>query len=99
LIFVFGFCNKGTNQETNSAKEVGSLSQAPPQPQRTSGTTRARGNIPHPLGLTHPDYIARHNCLDERIVVAIGYYDEGLLAQLGMLDDIGCLQEVTWDTF
>jgi len=48
----------------------------------------ARGNIPHPLGLTHPNRIARYDCLNERMVVATRYYDEELLARLGMLDDI-----------
>jgi len=66
-----------------STKEVGSSSQAPPRPQRTSRTSinvRARGNIPHPLGLTNPDDIVRFNCLNERTVVATRYYDEDLLA-------------------
>jgi len=43
-------------------KEVGLFSQAPLQPQRTSRTSsqaRARGNIPHPLGLTNSNHIAR----------------------------------------
>ena len=71
-----------------STKEVGSSSQATPQPQRTSRNARARSNIPHPLGLTHPDHIARHNYLNERMVVATRYYDKELLARLGMLYDI-----------
>ena len=74
-----------------STKEVGSSSQAPPRPQRTSRTSinmRARGNIPHPLGLTNPDHIARYNFLNERIVIATRYNDEDLLARLGLLDDI-----------
>jgi len=74
-----------------STKEVGSSSQAPPQPQRTSRTStnaHARGNIPHPLVLTHPDHVARYNCLNEHMVIATRYYDEELLAWLGMLHDI-----------
>jgi len=66
-----------------STKEVGSSSQAPPRPQRTSRTStkvRARGNIPHPLSLTNFDHIASYNCLNEHIVVATRYYDEALLA-------------------
>jgi len=51
----------------------------------------ARGNIHHPLGLTHPDYVARYNCFNERMVVATRYYDEELLARLRMLDDISLL--------
>ena len=49
---------------------------------------RAEGNIPHPLDLTNLDHVARYNCLNERMVVATQYYDEELLACLGMLDDI-----------
>ena len=71
-----------------STNEVDSSSQAPPQPQRASRTTRARGNIPHPLDLTHLDNVARYNCLNERMVMATRYYDEDLLAQVKMLDDI-----------
>ena len=79
------------NKRQRSTKEVGSSSQAPPQPQitsRTSTNMRARGNILHPLGLTHPDHIARYNSLKECVVVATRYYDEDLLTPLGMLDDI-----------
>jgi len=71
-----------------STKEVESSSQAVPQPQKTSQTARARGNIPHPLGLTYPNHVTRYNCLNQRMVVATRYYDEELLARLGMLDDI-----------
>ena len=71
-----------------STKEVGSSSQAPPQPQKTSWSAHAKGNIPHPLGLTHPDHVVRYTCLNERMVVATRYYDEDSLARLGMLDDI-----------
>jgi len=74
-----------------SIKEVGSSSQAPSRPQRTtwaSTNARAQGNIPHPLSLTNRDHVARYNCLNERMVVVIWYYDEELLARLGMLDDI-----------
>ena len=49
---------------------------------------RARGNIPYPLGLTHPDHVARYNCLNKHMVVATRYYHEELLARLGILDDI-----------
>ena len=55
---------------------------------RMSTNTRARGNILHHLGLTHPDHIARYNCLNESVVVATRYYHEDLLARLEMLDDI-----------
>ena len=41
-----------------------------------------------PIGLTNPGHVARYNCLNECIVVATRYYDEELLACLGMLDDI-----------
>jgi len=76
------------NKRQRSTKEVGSSSQAPPQPQRASRTVLARGNIPHLLSLAHPDHIARYNCLNEHMVVATRYYDEDLLTRLGMLDDI-----------
>ena len=74
-----------------STKEVGSSSQAPRQPQRTSRASTiacAKGSIPYPVGLTHPNHVARYNCLNERIVIATRYYDDDLLARLGMLDDI-----------
>ena len=45
-------------------------------------------NISHPLGLTNPDHAARYNCLNECMIVATRYYDEELLAHLGLLDDI-----------
>ena len=44
--------------------------------------------ILHPLGWTYLDHVARYNFLNECIVVAIRYYDEDLLARLGLLDDI-----------
>ena len=81
------------NKRPSSTKEVGSSSQAPLGPQRTSRTSTvacARGNVPHPLGLTHPDHVARYNCLNEHMVVANRYYDADLLSRLGILDDI-CL--------
>jgi len=74
-----------------STKEVGSSSQAPSQQQRTSRTptnARARGNISQPLGLIYRDHVARYNYLNERMVVATRYYDEELLAWLGMLGDV-----------
>jgi len=49
---------------------------------------RARGNIPHPLGLMRPDHVARYNCLNECIVVPTRYHDEDLLARLAILGDI-----------
>ena len=79
-----------TKRQWNT-KEVGSSSQAPPWPQwtsRTSTNARARGHILHPLGLTHLDHVARYNYLNEPVAVATRYYDEDLLAWLGMLDDI-----------
>ena len=72
-------------------KEVGSLSQAPIRPQRTSRNSInacASCNIPHPLSLTNPYHVARYNCLNGRIIVVTQYYDEDLFARLGMLDDI-----------
>jgi len=71
------------NKKQRGTKEVGSWSQVPPRPQRTSRTltnARARGNILHPLGLTHSDHVAKYNCLNERVIVATRYYDEALLA-------------------
>ena len=38
--------------------------------------------------MTHPDHVARYNCLNEHVVVATRYYDEDLLARLGMLGDL-----------
>jgi len=48
----------------------------------------ARGNNPHPFGLTNPDQVARYNCLNESVVVATRYYDDDSLTRLGILDDI-----------
>jgi len=74
-----------------STKEIGSPTQAPPQPWRTSWTSTnacAKGNIAHLLTLIHPDHVARYNWLSERMVIATRYYGEELLCWLGMLDDI-----------
>jgi len=74
-----------------SIKDVGPSSQAPTQPQRISRTSTnacAQDNIPHLLGLTNPVHVARYNCLNKQMVVVTRYYDEELLARLGMLDDI-----------
>ena len=49
---------------------------------------RAQGDVHNPLSLTNLDHVAGYNCLNERMVVATQYYDEELLARLGMLDDI-----------
>jgi len=38
--------------------------------------------------LSHPDHVARYSCLNKCIIAATRYYDEELLARLGMLDDI-----------
>jgi len=75
------------NKRQSSTKKVGSSSKAPPQPQKASRTTRAIGNIPHPLSLTHLDHVGRYNCLDKYMVVATRCYDEDFLARLKMLDD------------
>jgi len=91
ILFWLSFVAIAPTKRQRSTKEVGSSSQAPPQPQSTSRIStnaHARGNILHPLGLTHPDHLARYNCLNERVVATTRYYDEDLLAQLGMLDDI-----------
>jgi len=79
------------SKRQRTTKEVGSSSPAPPQPQRASRTltnAHVRGNIPHPPIFTHPDQVARYNCLNKRMVVVTRYYDEDLLARLGILDDI-----------
>jgi len=49
---------------------------------------RAEDNIPHPLRLAHPNHVARYNCLNEHMAIATRYYDEDLLARLGILNDI-----------
>jgi len=79
LVFVLVFATMAPTKRQRSTKEVGSSSQAPPQPQRTSQTStnaRTKGNISHPFGLTHPDHVARYNCLNEQMVVATRFYDE-----------------------
>jgi len=38
--------------------------------------------------MTNHDHVARHNCLNEHMIVVTRYYDEDLLAPLGILDDI-----------
>jgi len=79
------------NKRQRSTKEVGKSSQAPTSPQRTSRMSTnmcARGHILHPLGLTHPIYVARYNYLNEHVIVVTRHYDEDLLARLRMLDDI-----------
>ena len=49
---------------------------------------RKLGNIPNPLGLTHPEHVARYNVLSSKIVISTQYYDEDLLTQLSLLDNI-----------
>ena len=75
---------------TKTTQEAGTSSQAPQRATRTSRTSRAsaRGNAPHPLGLTNPTHIERYNCLSCRSIVATRYYDEELLVQMGLLEDI-----------
>jgi hypothetical protein len=77
-------------KRTKTTQEAGTSSQAPSRAPRTTRTSRAsaRGNAPHPLGLLNPVHIARYNCLSNRTVVATRYYDEDLLVQLGLLEDI-----------
>ena len=48
----------------------------------------AQGNAPHPLGLVNLSHIEHYNCLSSRSVVATRYYDDELLVQLGLLEDI-----------
>ena len=70
--------------------EAGTSSQAPPRATRVTCTSRASapGNAPHPLGLVHPTHIEHFNRLSSQSVVATCYYDEELLAQMGLLQDI-----------
>jgi len=49
---------------------------------------RNRGNIPHPLGLTNLEHIARYNALSSKLVIATRHYDGDVLNHLGILDDI-----------
>jgi len=91
VFFCFNFAPIAPNKRQRNTKEVGSSSQALPRPQQLSQTStnvHAGSNIPHPLGLTHPEHVARYNCLNEHMVIATRYYDEDLLARFGILDDI-----------
>ena len=88
-------------RKARTAQEVGTFSQAPQRVSRTSRTSpnmRNRGNIPNPLGLTHPKHIARYNNLSCKLVVATCYYDEdfftnqnlGLVHKFAVIS-VGCL--------
>jgi len=51
-----------------SIKEARTSSQALSQPQWTSHSftnARARGDAPHPLGLTNLEHVGRYTCLNE----------------------------------
>jgi len=90
-LFLVHLATMAPNKSQWSIKELGSSSQVPTRPQRisqTSANARDQGNIPHCLSLMHLDHVARFTCLNERMVVATRYYEEELLAQLRMLDDI-----------
>ena len=72
-------------------QEAGTSSQVPQRTSWTSWTStnvRNWGNIPNPIGLTHPEHVSRYNILSSKLVVAIRYYDKDLLTGLGLLDDI-----------
>jgi len=58
-----------------------------PPTSQPSNNVRNRGNIPNPLGLTHPKPSARYNVLSSMLVIATCCYDEVLLTRLGLLDD------------
>ena len=76
---------------TKTTPKVGSWSQAPlrtTQATRTTAIARTRGNPPPFLGLTNLEHVARFNCLSSRRIVVIRYYDDELLNQMGLLDDI-----------
>ena len=75
---------------TKTTQEAGTSSKAPQRETRATWTSQAsaRGNAPHPVGLTNPTHIERYNCLSSRSVVATRYYDEELLVQMGLLEDI-----------
>jgi len=73
---------------------VGTFGQAPQRPTRASRAStnaKTKGNASHPYGLTHPDHIARYNSLNGRVIVHTCFYDEDLLNQLGLLNDIRLL--------
>jgi len=77
-------------KKTKTTHEAGTSSQAPPRATRATQTFRAsaQGNAPHPLRLVNPSHIKHFICLSSRSVVATHYYDEELLVQMGLLEDI-----------
>jgi len=61
-------------KKVRTTQNAGTSSQTPQRPPLTSQTStnaRNQGNIPKPLGLTHPKHIARYNVLSSKLVVAI----------------------------
>jgi len=56
-----------------------------PEPQQTRETEVKSLTS---LGLIDPKHIARYNNLNSKLVVTTYYYDEDLLARVGLLDDI-----------
>jgi len=66
-------------------------SQAPQQATRASQTPtneRTQDNPSHPLGLSNPCHVTYYNHLSGKDVMATHYYDEDLLKQVGLLNDI-----------
>ena len=78
------------NKRTKTTQEAGTSSQAPPRAIRATQTSgpSAEGNALHPLSLVNPSHIERFNCLSSRSIVATRYYDEELVIQMCLLDDI-----------
>ena len=76
--------------KAKATHEVGTSSQAPLRATRVTLTSRtsARGNAPHSLGLVNLSHIEHFNYLSSRSVVTTHYYDEELLVQMGLLDDV-----------
>jgi len=73
---------------TQGVRTLRQAQKRPTQTSRTSIDARMQGTAPHPFGLTNSDHIARYNALSSRRIVATRYFDDDLLTNLGLMDNI-----------
>jgi len=79
-------------------QESDTSSQASLRVKRATRTSQAttQDNAPHPLGLINLSHINCFSCLSSRCMIATHYYDEELLFQMGLLEDIRWLFARGW---
>jgi len=71
VLFLARFYSHGTNYKAKEHQGCWFI--------KSSTIATSRDIRLHSLGLTHPDHVAKCNCLNKHVVVATRYYDEDLL--------------------